>query len=397
MLLAGCLGSGDSSLPIVIAGSGHGWVKSLSTGEVCTESCVLPVLWSEGGTRVRVGTSEQLLSSSLPLDELHQVIVPSSDRALEVEFGPDPDAVGIVFPSKELAAIALAPDGDVIYTADDGLHRIAPDGTERWRTATTVRGLLSVSSSGQIITGAWVNAFRADGSLAWQNPIVATAIAALPDGGAVALAGTKLHGLAAADGRERWSVDVPGAMPFIVAGPTGTVAVAAGTQILRVSADGAPLPVVELPVAVTQLAYSPDGLLIARSVAPAPGSSLLHIRTLVITPAGAITSDTARQGVTAEAIAPMDGRIFTWAEDRTDFHGTPFTLGFRLEAWAHDGTATWTLEKPFSGNPVPHETSEVERAVPRMIACNRTHCAAAGIHEGAPPELSRWLEVVSPR
>jgi outer membrane protein assembly factor BamB len=395
-LLGGCVGADDSTLHVEISGAGHGWVKSLTTDEVCTQSCELPVIWRDGGTPIRVGSAERISSSSTALDSLHQAGVPSG-RELAVRFDRDPNADLMVFPQTNVGAFVLADNGDVIYAADVGLHRIAADGWPLWTSPVEVGGLLAVAPSGRILAGARVSAFDADGSMAWQSSIVASAIAALPDGGAVALVGITVHALAASDGRAVWSTSVPGATA-LTASRDGVIAVAAGTKIVRRSATGAPLPDLDLPVAISKLAYDPNGLLIAQSAAPFPGSTLpmQQIRTLVFAPDGTVASDTSGLSFVHHDIAAMENRIFTWSEEMMDFHGSPFTLGNRLEAWTHTGILAWSLAKPITGNPLPHEITAVDRAIPQRVACNRTQCAAAGFYEGAPPEQTRWIEVVSP-
>ena len=156
---------------------------------------------------------------------------------MTVTFNRDPGELGMLFPDREVAALAFAGD-DLVIASDADLRRVAVDGTVRWDLAGVQASAVAVSPTGDLYTiESNVVARSGGGNLKWQG-VVASAIAASPDGDVVAITPTGVSRLAASDGSTVWSADVPHAASVAV-DSTGMTAVATlDATVVRFDASG---------------------------------------------------------------------------------------------------------------------------------------------------------------
>lgn len=127
------------------------------------------------------------------------------DQEVSVTFDKDLHEVATLFLDDSAQALAFVSDGDLVLGTAASLRRIGTDGSQRWSVPRSNASLIATTSTDLIIIGPDVAAYRGDGSLAWDVPHQASAVATMPDGSPVIVTtGGRVIALSAADGSILW-------------------------------------------------------------------------------------------------------------------------------------------------------------------------------------------------
>lgn len=410
--MADCVAPEPTRLSIEFLGSGRGWVEVIwgstiglgparGTGLICTESCLLEVpadypypIW------LRAGTTQQLTAASCNQygPPLYECGLPSrEDQELTFTFEKDPNELATLFLDSSAQALAFVSDGDLVVGTPSSLRRISIEGTQRWSVPRAGTALMATSATDLIVLGPDVAAYRGDGSLAWDVPHQAVAVATLPDGSPIIVTtGGRVIALSATDGSIIWQSGDVGATTIAV-DAAGTVAAAAGTMVLRFDATGAALPSWQAPPPSTQiptptpinhLAFDATNQLVMTS----PNlwdSKLLDFHRF--DPTGVATRIFARSTRPSNGIITAGNHLFYWG--RIDYNLIPIRPP-HLELVMLDptGEVTWQQTQGYGYGHKGQFGGDL--ITPHAAACRGQTCAVSGTYEEpSATGMTNWVGV----
>lgn len=409
--LFGC--AGGPSLTIEINGDGMGWVEvdvedGSTTSWSCTQSCEVELPTPAATVKIRVGTTQQLTSSSCPESPRHCELAVSDGQELTFKFEKDPHELITMFLDEAPRAIAFAANSDLIIATDTSLRRVALDGTEAWRVpreskAIDVRASASASASGLIAVAndeQEIAVYHEDGTFAWQlgvQYLCGLAIGANDDvivkngfGMVIAMSG--------ADGSERWRR----LLPFPKDGTPGVVTDRSGMvvartydpqRLMRFDASGAPLSPLVPPTPLAEIEFGPDDQLVGTNsggyVALVP---VVYTRFDAAGTASSFISGPAFQ----HGFGLHEDGIFEW---RQAMAPTLVATTLTISSLDQNGAVNWQVVK---GEVEPDGVSTLDRITEVSSACDRDghHCAIIGHYARRPVDgqldMQHWLAVYTP-
>ena len=281
-----------------------------------------------------------------------------TDRVVTVTFNRDEHEVGTLLPSRGVAGIAIAPDGDVLIGDSTGVTKISPTGTVAWTTpiAGGARDL-ATDDAGDVVGagGPGLFALSPTGALRWTRPVsigadhafgsLNSAVAVSPDGTVIAVQSGGVRVLDG-NGNDRFAVTAQLAGRIAVASD-GTVA----------------FPVPGFPEQVDVRRFTATGTELT-TFSPLPGR---FDAALAYDALGFLYADTSGHGgATVSRTTPAGGTVFE-QDDRTNATGGVSTgvgadsssnliavrwsadgtiSGLRLDIFSPTGTRIFTHDKP---------------------------------------------------